>query len=798
MPFLGIVENAALTDQPRGTTPESRNVRNYNPLTDRHEISQRAGLARYASQRLNGANAGQDLNQVSQVLDHRRVVEDELLMEDAFDGSNGTFLGNPNTRDMPHAFVEFEDDDTVASLDVPEALTTQTAEGDRIITIQSNQMHIDTSAWATDTNYFRALRVQGPDEIDELDFTREYVIEVDITTIVAGGVDQADDAQYWMGVWLRGRPDEVDVEERQYLFLGIVREAGTTQMQVHLSKFDDMLNPVRQSADIAPMDAAVHKLQIFVNRHYLECWLDGTQYIRTDISGLTLYSDQAGDHHWGLLFGRYRTANTWSATAHTPLFNNLKLYSGKQPANRRIHKLVGVSGGNVRVRDVLTGDFADSGGTMPAVLASIRRVLSVEIFQKIYYASGSDYKVYNANTNNTADWNGLSDRASPGDVPAAGELPGGNGKYGLHGASTYDDNARCPLVEKYQGAAMLAGKSDEPFNVFKSKNGDPEDFAYGGTDPGDAVAFNNSNVGEVGAAVRALVRMHENRMGFGCDKEFWALVGDPATDGELTQISSKIGIAGPRAWCGGEGREIFWLDRGGFYAMSPNAFNIDRTARISEFKLDRTLNSLDLDNLDIEMQYNTRRHGIDIFLTPRDGGEPFGYFWDQRDNAFNPDFYPDEMGAIASHHWKTDDLEDGLILIVGDDGYVRWFDPNSMWDDETPIDSSIVIPMRTGMASTHLSTLERMDIMLGPDTTGLNVEVLAHRDPHQMLNGQSKVFEVTLTGGGPNTIIQRALGSALWIRVKSHLTDRIKKQRWSIQEIEADMGEGGRSRGPRW
>jgi len=804
LPFGGVVENAGLSEQPPGTSPQAQNTRSYEPGTDRHRLSQRQGISRFVNDRVNGDFPIQRIHSVSQVLDPRRVVEDVLLMEDLFDGDNGTNITNPNTgRGLDHGYVEFEDEDTVAAGDVPGALTTNTGTvdpvpgDDRIITIQSNQMSIDTSAWAQDTNYARAVRLVGPDNLNELDFTRKYVIEVDITTIVASGDDQADDAQYWMGVWLRGRPDTT----KQYLFLGIVREAGTSQMQVHLSEFDDMLNPVRKSIDIAPMDAGVHKLQIYVNRNYLECWLDGTQYVRTDISGLTAYSDGLGDHHWGLCFIRHRTAGAWTTTAHTPLFNNLRLYSGTESASRRQHKVVVVSDGDVKVLDNFRRTWGDPGGTMPAFDSNIRKVQCVELFQKIYWASGDDYKVYNANTNNVADWNGTgtSDtRPTLADPPESGELPGGDGKYGLNGARDFDGYARCPLINKFRGAIYLAGKADEPFNVFKCVNGDPEDWVYGGPDPGDAVAFNNSPVGEIGDAVRCLLPLHESRMGFLCDKSFYALTGDPATDGELVKISGEVGGVGPDCACIGEGRNVFWMSKIGLHVMSPNAFNIDRTNRVSENRLDKTLRELDHNLNDVELQWDEFRRGVSIFVQPRNGDPVFGWFWDVRDNAFHPDFFPENIGPMTSYVFNSDNLADRVMLLGGEDGRVRMWDDSAMWDDGEPIDSFIDVPLVTGSTQGFDIRTTRLDLLLGEQTTSVKIDVSGHRDPVKLLNGAGRMFTVTLAGPGGHTISRRSIGSALWMRIRSNQTNDVPKQRWSLESAKMDLLPGGTVKGKSW
>jgi len=115
-------------------------------------------------------------------------------------------------------------------------------------------------------------------------------------------------------------------------------------------------------------------------------------------------------------------------------------------------------------------------------------------------------------------------------------------------------------------ARLFAAKGTD---WFCSRLGDTEDWDYG-ADVGDvtrACAGNVALAGRKGDAITAFMPVNDAALYIATARSLWCLAGDPCS-GELSCVSTEIGVSGAAAWCFTGSRLYFLCDKG-LFSVAP-------------------------------------------------------------------------------------------------------------------------------------------------------------------------------------------------------------------------------------
>ena len=252
--------------------------------------------------------------------------------------------------------------------------------------------------------------------------------------------------------------------------------------------------------------------------------------------------------------------------------------------------------------------------------------------------------------------------------------------------------AKAYLGCTYRGSIWLSGNPNKPNQWYKSRNGNPWDYAYVANDGGSPVAGGeNPNVpGEVGDIVRALIPRGREYLIFGCATTMWVMYGDPAEGGSLSAIDETTGIFGALSWCFDEDDNLYFWGVGGIYKIGKSNISAELLTEINlpELVGDEAVNPT---THRITMGYDRKRHGLIICITTLADGHNSNYFMslspvtfgdsEVQKYAFFPESYPHECGAYSVWFYAANDPAYRDLLMGCKDGYIRKFLSTAKSDD---------------------------------------------------------------------------------------------------------------------
>ena len=252
--------------------------------------------------------------------------------------------------------------------------------------------------------------------------------------------------------------------------------------------------------------------------------------------------------------------------------------------------------------------------------------------------------------------------------------------------------AKAYLGCTYRGSIWLSGNPNKPNQWYKSRNGNPWDYAYLANDGGSPVAGGeNANVpGEVGDIIRALIPRGREYLIFGCATTMWVMYGDPAEGGSLSAIDETTGIFGALSWCFDEDDSLYFWGAGGIYKIGKSNISAELLTEISlpELVGDEAVNPT---THRITMGYDRKRHGLITCITELADGTNSNYFMslspvtfgdsEVQKYAFFPESYPEECGAYSVWFYAANDPTYCDLLIGCKDGYIRKFLSTAKSDD---------------------------------------------------------------------------------------------------------------------
>jgi len=500
--------------------------------------------------------------------------------------------------------------------------------------------------------------------------------------------------------------------------------------------------------------AAAGWFTLYINGDNLTCTFYGKQLISQSIAG-TLGSNA------GTRFAFSMNCTNAGGICLVDGFRVQYYVESSVPKTRTF--LVASSGGKLYVENV-NHEFDEVESEI--ILSSDRLLQSAERCQKLYIADGLYPKVYDGPSGLFTELRaGFYDDGEP-----KGEVP-----------------QNCELVCVYRDRLVFAHEN----TWFMSRDGDPTDWDYGipGDDVGRAVAGMNSDAGEIGEFITALIPHNDDYLVFGCSNSLWVLRGDPGYDGQIDNLSREVGIIGPSAWCKSPVGEIVFLSRDGLYVLSPGAES--PPTPLSRTKLPQELLDIDPDLYTVTMAYDIRDQGIHLYVTPEDPKGNMYHWWiDWEYKSFwpmdtNPDYEP-----TALYSFKSNIAAETAVLLGSRDGYIRRYFQSLGTDEGDGIKSYVVYgPISLGGSSYMDGTLAEISCTLGARSGG--VYWFVHVADSAELTLDAQTIARGLWRSGVN-LTNRPMARGAYMNLLLH--GSYITSPWAVEEINAVIQRNGRRR----
>lgn len=424
----------------------------------------------------------------------------------------------------------------------------------------------------------------------------------------------------------------------------------------------------------------------------------------------------------------------------------------------RLTTVVGVSGGTIKTLTSTAATSLTDGAS--ALSAAAITIFSTQFGEDLYFADGTNYKLLDISANAVTAW-----------TASAGTLP-------------VDSNSNTPtLIERWHGRLVLSGVTGDPRNWYMSAVDNASDFDYSPATISAtmAVAGNNSDAGMLGDIVTALIPYTDDVLYFGGDHTIYRMSGDPADGGRLDLVSDITGVAWGRAWCKSpEGTVYFVGSRGGLYRIDPNG---GVPQRLTATTIDERLADLNMQTNIFRLAWDDRAICVRVFITPKDGSATTHYTWDVRNEAWWPVVFENSLHNPMSTCLLSGDSENNRVLLMaGQDGYVRYFNPDAANDDGEAIDSFVLLGPLDNI------TIMEFQATLGKESGNLQWSIHSASEAESAIDAGAKASGQWV-GGRNRSQWPRSYINAGYVKLSS-------TSPWSLERVLASVSKesGQRSR----
>ncbi len=731
-PLGGIVENVPYAVEPGPIAVRADhllNVRPYDGLQRRRRGGKRTGIKKYFADQVNGTNPIQAINSFVQAFDADDIVVDTIIDEDA-NGNTDTFTGRADQVSISQHNSNWSNFEGGAYFDAA-------ADDD-------NGMAVFAAHGAAAEDNGTAGRCGAAYTPTTLGSA--YILTMRLQTNSSFGS---------LGIVWRVSADPTD---RNFYLLRVDTDSIIRYLR-YSSGSATTLDTISLGTPITT--SAEHTLEVRVNGDKVRFFLDSAQ-----IGTEQTMSFFASNSRVGFISERGSSIpNDLHARSYV-------IARASSPATLRTSKIVAVSGGDFAVgtrADGLTTPTGGSGATKSAGAVDMQAA-----FQDVFMVDGlsANYNYYDAATNQVKDW--ATDLT-------AGSLPAG----------TSDTTLGCRIIVLYRGRIVMSGLEEEPQNWFMSKAGDPFDWDYSPstTSAIQAVAGNNSDAGELGDVLTALVPFQDDLLFMAGGGSLWVMRGDPAAGGQIDNVSRQIGIVQQTAWTWDARNNLYFVGTNGLYRLAPNSASPEL---VSRGKMDRIFAEVNYGVQRVYLLYDREWQGVQVFIAPEN--EPSAkvdqYWYDERTDTFWRDQYPTGHGPTAVHLFDGDQEADRGVLLGGYDGYIRTFDEDTEDDDGSTIESFARFPLihpRLVMGQFQVNDIQ---LNLDPNGAGVTFDIFRGNTPEEAANSSTSVFSRSLVAGRNVPMRKRVRANALSFRIRHNTAG----ETWAYEDGAAVIRGVGRVR----
>lgn len=294
-------------------------------------------------------------------------------------------------------------------------------------------------------------------------------------------------------------------------------------------------------------------------------------------------------------------------------------------------------------------------------------------------------------------------------------------------------------------------------------------------------------MGQAPDIINALMPISDDLLLIGCDHSLYRLTGDPMAGGALHLLSTVTGAAYGTPYAMDErGAVYFFGSQGGVFGAGPDG----SVQRISLGRVDRRLQDIDLGRYTVQMAWDFRREALFIAVIPYGQGveRVESWLWERRTGAWWPvDWRNLEHQPTCCAVFDGDLPGDRVVAFGCEDGRVRFFDETADDDDGEPVDSRVLIGPILPPDAELEGLFRGLEVVLASDQGRVGFHWYASDVPDVL---GSPVASGVLRPGRNPTRPQRARGSACWVELRSHDSDR-----WALESMALRVAAGGLKRG---
>lgn len=247
-----------------------------------------------------------------------------------------------------------------------------------------------------------------------------------------------------------------------------------------------------------------------------------------------------------------------------------------------------------------------------------------------------------------------------------------------HRGTTGIAPAGCRLVALYRDRIVYAGSDVNPHIWYMSRQGDPDDWDYTQEDSGAAIFAQSSTAGQLAEPITALIAHGDECLIIGAYNSLWIIRGDPGFGGTLDQLSRKVGIVGPHAWCRTPDDMCIFLSADGLYVMAAGCAGFP--VSLSRERLPDELLCLTPEREVVSLEFDSHARGVHIMVTRLDSSEPAHWWFDWEAKSFWRVGLQRTHDPFSQHERVVWD-NCPIVLQGGRDGYIRYFNRDVEVDD---------------------------------------------------------------------------------------------------------------------
>lgn len=345
------------------------------------------------------------------------------------------------------------------------------------------------------------------------------------------------------------------------------------------------------------------------------------------------------------------------------------------------------------------------------------------------------------------------------------------------------------LVAVYRDRAVWVKDRD----WFMSRQGNIYDYNYGADegDLGRAVSGEASDAGKPGEPIIALAPGGDDYLVMFGDDTTWVIRGDPASGGELDNVSRTVGCVDTHAWTHGPSGEIYVLTKDGLYVIAGSSAI---PQPISQAVLPADLKDTNRDNFETTLVYDTQKDGLYIFVTPFNCDTAGTHYWYDFDTQsfWQLTFADNDHQPVSAVSFSSDPTVDRQVIIACNDGFLRRFD-DSDDDDGTAIAASIILgPYRTNKDIDMEGIVSKAVGTMAVGSTDVTVELYVGDDAESVsdtaIAGTSPDYSWTWSAGRNDPEYPRSSGMAFCLKLKT--TTGI----WAYEGASVDVEPVGQQR----
>jgi hypothetical protein len=322
------------------------------------------------------------------------------------------------------------------------------------------------------------------------------------------------------------------------------------------------------------------------------------------------------------------------------------------------------------------------------------------------------------------------------------------------------------------------------------RHGDPDDWDYGQTDSGAAIA--GSLLGLYGREITSAAPFSDDYLVIGTLGALWIMRGDPGLGGTLDNLSQNVGIVGPHAWCWLPEGDLIFLAADGLYRLPPGA-NV-YPIPLSRDRIPKELLQLDWHEQRICLAYEPSERGVLINFTPKqyDGTTAKSYWFDPKAGSFWPDSSPlaNDRVVMYSHSGFLPGTSRAGLLIGGRGGHVYKTGMVYQTDDDEGIFSYVKYgPFRLGSNNLLAGLITELVVALGDESDSVAWLLYTGDSAEAALASTTPVESGALHAGANKVQLTRRRAHSAVLRISV-----AGNSRWAIETISAVLRDAGRHR----